>query len=130
MDKTKYGKGLEILESISPGAGERVEKGLGEIAPDMVNYLMEFVFGEISARPGLDMKSREITAVASLAAIGTAPNQLKVHIKGALNHGCTREEVVEVLIQVLVYSGFPAALTGIRLAKEVFDELDEKGRVS
>lgn len=125
MESEKYKKGLEILESIAPGAGERVEKGLGSIAPDMVNYLLEFVFGEISARPGLDMRSREITAIAALAAIGTAPNQLKVHIKGALNHGCSREEVVEVLIQVLVYAGFPASLTGIRIAKEVFDELDE-----
>lgn len=88
--------------------------------------MMEFVFGEISARPGLDMKLREITAMAALAAIGTAPNQLKIHIKGALNCGCTREEIVEVLIQVLVYAGFPAALTGLRLAKEVFQEADGK----
>lgn len=92
----------------------------------MVRYMMEFVFGEVSSRPGLDMKSREITAMAALAALGTAPNQLKIHIKGALNCGCTRDEVVEVLIQVLVYAGFPAALNGIRLAKEVFQEIDGK----
>lgn len=125
MESEKYKKGMEILESISPGAGVRVKDGLGEIAPDMVNYLMEFVFGEISARPGLNMKLREITAVAALTAIGTAPNQLKVHIKGALNSGCTRDEIVEVIMQVLVYAGFPAALTGIRIAKEVFNEIDE-----
>ena len=51
---------------------------------------------------------------------------MKIHIKGALSCGCTREEVVEVLIQVLVYAGFPAALNGLRLAKEVFQELDGK----
>ncbi len=72
------------------------------------------------------MKSREITAVAALRAIGTALNQLKVHIKGALNNGCTREEVVEVIMQTLVYAGFPTALTGLRLANEVFKELDEE----
>ena len=127
MENNKYKKGKEILERINPGAAERAEKGLGDISPDMVKYLMEFVFGEISARPGLDMKSREITAVAALTAIGTAPNQLKVHIKGALNCGCSREEVVEVIMQVLVYAGFPAALNGIRLAKEVFEELDNSG---
>lgn len=126
MESEKYKRGMEILESIAPGAGDRVKTGLGEIAPDMVNYLMEFVFGEISARPGLDMKSREITAVAALTAIGTAPDQLRVHIKGALNCGCKREEIVEVIMQVLVYAGFPAALSGIRLAKEVFKELDGK----
>ena len=126
MSDDKYKRGLEILEGISPGASKRTAESLGDIAPDMVRYMMEFVFGEISARPGLDMKLREITAMAALAAIGTAPNQLKIHIKGALNCGCTREEIVEVLIQVLVYAGFPAALTGLRLAKEVFQEADGK----
>ncbi|MEW6145654.1 MAG: carboxymuconolactone decarboxylase family protein [Thermodesulfobacteriota bacterium] len=127
MSEDKYKRGVEKLEEISPGASKRTAESLGDIAPDMVRYMMEFVFGEISSRPGLDMKSREITAVAALAAIGTAPNQLKIHIKGALNCGCTREEVVEVLIQVLVYAGFPATLNGLRLAKEVFQEIDGKG---
>ncbi len=127
MSEDKYQKGLEKLEEIAPGASERTKKSLDDIAPDMVRYLMEFVFGEISSRPGLDMKSREITAVAALTALGTAPNQLKVHIKGALNCGCSREEVVEVLMQTLVYAGFPAALTGLRLAKEVFAEIDQSG---
>ena len=125
MPSEKYEKGLLKLEEISPGAAARTKASLDDIAPDMVKYLMEFVFGEISSRPGLDMRAREITAVASLASLGTAPNQLKVHIKGALNCGCTREEIVEVLIQTLVYAGFPAALTGLRLAKEVFNEIDE-----
>jgi 4-carboxymuconolactone decarboxylase len=126
MSEDKYKRGVEKLEEISPGASKRTAESLGDIAPDMVRYMMEFVFGEISSRPGLDMKSREITAVAALTAIGTAPNQLKIHIKGALNCGCTREEVVEVLIQVLVYAGFPATLNGLRLAKEVFQEMDGK----
>jgi len=126
MSDEKYKRGLEKLEEISPGAAARTAESLNDIAPDMVRYMMEFVFGEISSRPGLDMKSREITAVASLATLGTAPNQLKVHIKGALNCGCSRDEVVEVIMQVLVYAGFPAALTGLRLAKEVFQEIDGK----
>lgn len=125
MSEDKYKKGLEKLEEISPGAAARTKASLDDVAPDMVRYLMEFVFGEISSRPGLDMRAREITAVAALTALGTAPNQLKVHIKGALTCGCTREEVIEVLIQTLVYAGFPAALTGLRLAKEVFKEIDD-----
>jgi 4-carboxymuconolactone decarboxylase len=126
MSDEKYKRGLEKLEEISPGAAKRTAESLNDIAPDMVRYMMEFVFGEISSRPGLDMKSREIAAVAALAALGTAPNQLKIHIKGALNCGCTRDEVVEVLIQVLVYAGFPATLNGLRLAKEAFQEIDGK----
>lgn len=126
MSDEKYKRGLEKLEEISPGAAKRTAESLNDIAPDMVRYMMEFVFGEISSRPGLDMKSREIAAVAALAALGTAPNQLKIHIKGALNCGCSRDEVVEVLIQVLVYAGFPATLNGLRLAKEAFQEIDGK----
>jgi len=125
MSSDKYEKGQEKLEKIYPGAAERVKESLNDIAPDMVKYLMEFAFGEISCRPGLDMKTNEIVALASLATLGTAPDQLEVHIKAALNCGCTRKEVVEVLMQVLVYAGFPAALTGLRLAKEVFKEIDE-----
>jgi len=126
MSSEKYQKGWDKLSEILPGAGDRMVASLSDIAPDMVNYLMEFVFGEISSRPGLDMRAREITAVAALTAIGTASPQLKVHIKGALNCGCTREEIVEVIMQTLVYAGFPAALTGLRLAKECFEELDGK----
>lgn len=126
MNSEKYQKGWDKLNEISPGAADRTVASLNDIAPDMVNYLMEFVFGEISSRPGLDMRAREITAVAALTALGTAPTQLKVHIKGALNCGCSREEITEVIMQTLVYAGFPAALTGLRLAKECFEELDEK----
>lgn len=126
MNSEKYQKGWDKLNEISPGAADRTVASLNDIAPDMVNYLMEFVFGEISSRPGLDMRAREITAVAALTALGTAPTQLKVHIKGALNCGCNREEATEVIMQTLVYAGFPAALTGLRLAKECFEELDEK----
>ena len=62
--------------------------------------------------------------VAALSAMGTARPQLKVHIHGALNVGCTREEVIEIMIQMAVYAGFPAALNGMFVAKEVFEERD------
>jgi 4-carboxymuconolactone decarboxylase len=77
----------------------------------------------------LDLKSRQIATVAALTSLGNAQPQLKVHIHGALNVGCTREEVVEVIIQMAVYAGFPAALNGISIAKEVFKERDEKGQI-
>jgi 4-carboxymuconolactone decarboxylase len=70
------------------------------------------------------LKSREIATVAALTALGNAQPQLKVHIHGALNVGCTREEVVEVILQMAVYAGFPAALNGVMAAKEVFQERD------
>ncbi len=73
------------------------------------------------------MKSREIATVAALTALGNTPPQLKVHINGALNVGCSREKVTECILQMAVYAGFPAALNGMFAAKEVFKERDEKG---
>ena len=89
--------------------------------------LTSFSFGEVYSRPNLELKSREIATVAALTALGSAQPQLKVHIHGALNIGWYREEVTEVIIQMAVYAGFPAALNGMFAAKEVFKERDEKG---
>ena len=73
------------------------------------------------------MKSRELATVAALTALGNAPLQLKSHIDGALNAGWSRQEIVEAIMQMAVYAGFPAALNGLYAAKEVFAERDKKG---
>ena len=127
MEENRYERGLQKLQEIDGEAGERVIESLKDIAPDLGRYTIEFPFGDVYSRPGLDLKSREIATVAALTALGNAQPQLKVHIHGALNVGCTREEVVEIMIQMAVYAGFPAALNGIFAAKEVFKERDGKG---
>lgn len=127
MNENRYEKGLQKLKEIDGEAGERVIESLKDIAPDLGRYTIEFPFGDVYSRLGLDLKSREIATVAALTALGNAQPQLKVHIHGALNVGCTREEVVEIIIQMAVYAGFPAALNGIFAAKDVFKERDEKG---
>ncbi len=123
----RFARGWEKLKEIDGEAGERVIESLKDIAPDLARYTIEFPFGDVYSRPGLDLKSREIATVAALTALGTAVPQLKVHIHGALNVGCTREEVIEIMIQMAVYAGFPAALNGIFAAKDVFAERDQKG---
>ena len=123
MDKERYQRGWEKLKEIDGEAGEKVIQSLKDIAPDFAAYLIEFPFGDIYSRPGLDLKSREIAVVAALTALGNAAPQLKVHIHGALNVGCTREEVIEVIMQMAVYAGFPAALNGLFAAKEVFSSV-------
>ena len=110
MDSRRYETGLEVVES------------LRNIAPDFSRYLVEFPFGDIYARPGLDLKNREIATVAALTALGNAGPQLRVHIAAALHVGCTREEIVEVIMQMAVYAGFPAALNGLFAARDVFGE--------
>ena len=122
----RYQRGWEKLKEIDGEAGEKVIDALADVAPDLARYVIEFGFGDVYSRPGLDLKSREIATVAALCALGNAVPQLKVHIHGALNVGCTREEVVEVMIQMAVYAGFPAALNGIFAAREVFAERDGK----
>lgn len=122
QESSRYARGWEKLREIDGHAGERVVDSLADIAPDFAKYLIEFPFGDIYSRPQLDLKAREIGVVAALTALGNAAPQLKVHIHGALNVGCTREEVVEIIMQMAVYAGFPAALNGLFAAKEVFAE--------
>ncbi|MGD1928004.1 MAG: carboxymuconolactone decarboxylase family protein [Leptolyngbyaceae cyanobacterium] len=120
----RYQRGWQKLAEVDGQAGEHVIASLKDIAPDLARYIIEFPFGDIYSRPGLDLKSREIATVAALTAMGNAQPQLKVHIHGALNVGCTREEVVEVIMQMAVYAGFPAALSGVFAAKDVFADRD------
>ena len=127
MNEDRYERGWTKLKEIDGEAGKRVIESLKDIAPDLGRYTIEFPFGDVYSRPGLDLKSREIATVAALTALGNALPQLKVHIHGALNVGCTQEEIIEVIIQMAVYAGFPAALNGMFAAKEVFKERNEKG---
>jgi 4-carboxymuconolactone decarboxylase len=118
--QNRYEQGLAKLHEIDGEAGQKVVDSLKDIAPDFARYLIEFPFGDIYSRPGLDLRSREIAVVAALTALGNATPQLKVHIQGALNVGVSRDEVVETIMQMAVYAGFPAALNGLFAAKEVF----------
>ena len=123
----RFTSGLAKLRDIDGEAGEWVIGALKDIAPDLARYTIEFPFGDVYQRPGLDLRSREMATVAALTALGTAEPQLKVHIHGALNVGCTRTEIVEIIIQMAVYAGFPAALNGMFAAKAVFAERNAKG---
>lgn len=122
MNDDRYTRGLTKLREIDGEQGERVVASLADIAPDFSRLLVEFAFGDIYSRPALDLRTRELAVVAALTALGNAAPQLKVHLHGALNVGCSRDEVVETIMQMAVYAGFPAALNGLFAAKEVFAE--------
>ena len=125
MDNERYLRGWAKLKEVDGQAGENVIENLRDIAPDFARLLIEFPFGDIYSRPGLDLKTRELAVVAALTAMGNAAPQLKVHIHGARNVGCSEEEIVEVIMQMAVYAGFPAALNGLFAAKEVFAQKDK-----
>ena len=120
MSSERYTTGQEMLQRVDGHGGEAVVDSLRDIAPDFARYLIEFPFGDIYARPGLDLRSREIATIAALTALGNAEPQLKVHIAAGLNVGLTQEEITEVIMQMAVYAGFPAALNGLFAAKAVF----------
>jgi 4-carboxymuconolactone decarboxylase len=123
MDSSnRYERGMALLKQTQGESAEKVLASLANIAPDLGRYAAEFAFGDIFSRPGLDLKMREMISVAALTALGTAGPQLRVHIAAALRVGCTRQEIVEIIIQMAVYAGFPAALNGAQAAREVFAE--------
>ena len=124
MNTDRYQRGAEKFKEIKGENGEEVIERLKELDPDLARYVIEFPFGDIYTRPGLDLRSREIVTVAALIALGNADLQLKVHIRSALNVGVMRQEIIEIIIQMAVYAGFPAALNAMRAAKEVFEEVD------
>lgn len=127
VEPDRYSRGLAKLKEIDGHAGQKVIDALQSIAPDLARYTIEFPFGDVYSRGVLSLKEREIATIAALAALGNAQPQLKVHIHGALNVGCSRQEVVEVFIQMAVYAGFPAALNAMFAAKDVFSERDSAG---
>jgi 4-carboxymuconolactone decarboxylase len=129
-DSERYRQGWEKLKAIDSGGGEAAVQRLKDIAPDFAKYLIEFPFGDIYTRPGLDLKAREIVAVSALAALGYATPQLKFHIDAALNAGCSEQEIVEILMQLVVYAGFPAALNGLFAAQEVFQQRNGGGQAT
>ncbi|BAW31380.1 MAG TPA: carboxymuconolactone decarboxylase family protein [Methanothermobacter sp.] len=115
----RYERGLRILYEINRDSYEELKGELEDIAPDFARIVAEFPYGEIYSRGGLDLKTRELITIAALTTLGSATSQLKSHIRGAVNAGCTREEIIETIIQMSVYAGFPAAINALIAAKEI-----------
>jgi 4-carboxymuconolactone decarboxylase len=120
MKRTRFETGLKTIEAITGSSGSAVIDSLKEIAPDLSEWIISFSYGDVLSRTKLDLKTRQLATVAALPAMGTAEPQLKVHINGALNVGCKKEEIIEVILQMAVYAGFPAAINGVYASQEVF----------
>lgn len=116
----RHEQGLAKLNSIAGHASSKPLSDWSSVAPDMTRYIVDFIAGDILSRPGLDPKSRQLATVAMLAATNHAPDEFKMHLRGALHLGWTQVELTEVLIQTAVFAGFPAALNALTWAKEIF----------
>lgn len=118
----RYLRGTKQLSRVDGEAGLQVVESLAKSFPDFATYVVEFPFGDIYSRAGLGLRERELAVVAALCALGNAAPQLRVHMHAALHVGCTPGELVEVVMQMSVYAGFPAALNGLSALREVFGE--------
>jgi 4-carboxymuconolactone decarboxylase len=118
----RFNRGLETMQAIDPSQPVRILSEVSGVAPDFAAYLVEYAFGDIGSRPGLDLKLRELVAVAALAAMGTAGPQLNARLHGALRLGWSREELVEVLMQISVHAGFPTAINALTVLRDVLAE--------
>jgi 4-carboxymuconolactone decarboxylase len=118
----RYERGERLLRQID---GDKVADNLiaryENLAPDFTRYLVEFAFGEIYAREG-DLKHREIVAIATLATMGGCDTQLETHVHGAFNVGLTEGEIVEAVMTLIPYIGFPKALNAMAVVKRVVDK--------
>lgn len=117
----RYERGLERVDEITRGQGRAVVEALSRTSPDLARYVIEYPYGDLFCRPGLTDRQRQLAIVSALAALGYTQPELKVHIHGALNVGITEQEIVETMILMSVYAGFPASLHGLRAAQEVFE---------
>jgi len=126
VSENRLEAGKKTFKKVTGDVGEKFLDNLKEVAPDFADYLVEFPYGVIYSRPGFDIKTRELIILSSLATQGNAAIELKAHIKIALNAGVTRNQIIELFMQISVYAGFPVAVNAMLTAKDVFKELDRK----
>lgn len=118
-------RGRALTQNLNPDLETVLRERYEDLLPDFAESLIEWAYGRHYARQGLDLKTRQLCTIAALTVLGgqTAP-QLKINIEHTLAAGASRTEVVEVIWQMAVYGGLPAAINGLNVARTVFDEKD------
>jgi 4-carboxymuconolactone decarboxylase len=117
----RYQRGLELLKRmLGEKTAEETRRRWQKLSPDFERYVLEFLSGEIWSRSGLPLKIKSLCTISALAALGRVQG-LELNIRMALNNGATREEIIETLLQIAPYAGFPAAWEGLQIAERVFE---------
>lgn len=131
METTTLEKGRAIAAKLNPELEEILSSRYDHALPDFAETLIESAYGRLYAREGLDLKTRQIATVAALTVLGgqTAP-QLRVNIEHTLAAGASEREILEVILQMSAYGGWPAAINGINTALELFAERAESEQTS
>lgn len=116
-----YATGLALMEKLHGGhAGQQLVDNLQTVCPDFVNMTLEWALTGIMNRPGLDLLTREYLVIASCVTLGHATPQLRAHIEAAITLGASKEQVVEVILQMLFYAGGAATSNALAIAKDIF----------
>jgi 4-carboxymuconolactone decarboxylase len=124
MNKEAFDRGLAVRkEVLGEDYVNRSLSSADEFNRDMQTLTTAYCWGEIWSRPGLDRKTRSLLNLAMLTALNR-PHEIRIHVRGALNNGVTREEIREVFLQAAVYCGVPAGIDSFRIARDVFQEVD------
>jgi 4-carboxymuconolactone decarboxylase len=123
-ESERFRRGWQRLLEVDAEGGEAVIERLQEVAPDLGRYVVEFAYGDIYSRSGLDLRQRQLVTISALTALGGAEPQLEVHVNAGLNVGLSAREIVEAMIHCIPYTGFPRALNAIFVAQRVFEERD------
>ena len=122
-EKNKYEAGMQLRRTMwgPSGAEERVNLATTFNRP-FEDLVTNYCFGEVWQRPGLDRKTRSMITLTALTAL-SKPNQLKMHVQGALANGVTIEEIREIILHTSLYSGIPTGVEAMTAAKEVLAKL-------
>ncbi|MEQ1696390.1 MAG: carboxymuconolactone decarboxylase family protein [Hyphomicrobiaceae bacterium] len=126
ISPTRRERGIAALTRIHGERGMGYVAALRETFPDFADMLVDFPYGDIYARDGLDPKSRQIATISALTILGDSRHELEIHIQSALRIGLTRTEIVEVIMQMAIYGGFPRALSALSAAKSAFATADQQ----
>ena len=119
-DEQHFENGLAMLKTmVGEAEAERVRQGWREVSPDLERLILEFVAGRIWTRSGLDLKTRSLSTVAALTALGRT-SALELNIRMALGNGATKEDVLEIILHMAPYAGFPAVWDAMKIAARVF----------
>ncbi len=125
-EKSRFEEGLEVRKAVV--GEEYVNRSIAnatDFTKPLQQLVTEFCWGSVWTRPGLPRKVRSLMNLGMLTALNR-PVELKLHVKGALRNGCTREEILEALLQATVYCGVAAGIDAFRVANEAFAELDNE----
>ena len=125
-ERERHKEGLKVRRAVLGEAHvERAQAAENEFSSAFQDLITRYAWGEIWTRPGLPRKTRSLLTIAMMVALNRG-DELKMHIRGALQNGVTREELREVLLQTAIYCGVPAANSAFHLAEEVFSETEEE----